>query len=216
MCQVFLITAIFPLLVVTMSLRLEEERVERDDKQGFGELARSQVRQTHGSLMRIRFCLKARVQMCAQIDLLWGTISKREVWLPTLFIFLWQATPSSETAFFYFLTGDPTSTPGIGISPEQLGRVKAGSSVASLLGIWAYRRFLQDVPIKQTLFWCAIASVPIGLTQLLLITHANRALGEPAQCQDLRRSFWLGSCTTQSLLRMVHIRRSLRLLVYIW
>jgi len=151
--QVFLLTSLFPLLVVLMSLQLDERRVDPSERSAFREL------------------------LLSQGQLLWQTIRQRQVWLPTLFIFLWQATPSSETAFFYFLTGDPTTTAGIGISAEQLGRVKAGSSVAALVGIWAYRRFLKDVPIKDTLFWCAIASVPLGMTQLLLITHANRALG---------------------------------------
>ena len=61
---------------------------------------------------------------------LWGAIKQKSVWLPALFIFLWQATPTSDSAFFYFLTED------IGVGPEFLGRVKLGSSIASLLGVW--------------------------------------------------------------------------------
>ena len=33
---------------------------------------------------------------------LWKAVRQRSVFLPTLFIFLWQATPHSESAMFYF------------------------------------------------------------------------------------------------------------------
>lgn len=36
---------------------------------------------------------------------LWGAVSQRNVLLPTLFIFLWQATPQSDSAMFFFTYG---------------------------------------------------------------------------------------------------------------
>ena len=33
---------------------------------------------------------------------LWDTVKQPNVLLPTLFIFLWQATPQSDSAMFYF------------------------------------------------------------------------------------------------------------------
>lgn len=33
---------------------------------------------------------------------LWGAVRQPGVFLPTLFIFLWQATPQSDSAMFYF------------------------------------------------------------------------------------------------------------------
>lgn len=33
---------------------------------------------------------------------LWNAVRQRSVFLPTLFIFLWQATPHSDSAMFYF------------------------------------------------------------------------------------------------------------------
>lgn len=41
-----------------------------------------------------------------QAAALFRAIKQKSVWLPTLFVFLWQATPSSESAFFFFLTND--------------------------------------------------------------------------------------------------------------
>lgn len=36
---------------------------------------------------------------------LWDAVSQRNVFLPTLFIFLWQATPQSDSAMFFFTYG---------------------------------------------------------------------------------------------------------------
>lgn len=33
---------------------------------------------------------------------LWGAVKQPNVLLPTVFIFLWQATPQSDSAMFYF------------------------------------------------------------------------------------------------------------------
>merc|ERR1719149_424836 len=157
--QVFGITALLPLLVALIALQLDEKpivRREGDAGGGGGGALQEFVGNTR-----------------AQGGLLWESVAQRQVWLPALFIFLWQATPSCGDAFFYFITDD------LGIGPEFLGRVKVGTSLASIFGIWCYRTFLQEVPIKVTLKWTAIASVVAGLSQLLLVTHVNRDLGIP-------------------------------------
>jgi hypothetical protein len=49
----------------------------------------------------------------------------------------------------------------IGMTPEYLGRVRLGASIASLVGVWLYQRFLRDVPIHQVLKLTTLASVPV-------------------------------------------------------
>jgi len=147
--QVFGLTAFFPLLVVAMSSQLPEERIAPTERSAFGTMVRSQS------------------------ALLYEAASQRAVWLPALFLFLWQATPACDTAFFYFLTNK------LEIGSEFLGRVRVGTSLASLLGVWAYRRYLTEVPVKSVLKWASIASAPLGLTQLLLVYGLNRDLGIP-------------------------------------
>lgn len=34
---------------------------------------------------------------------LWGAVKQPNIFLPTLFIFLWQATPQSDSAMFFFM-----------------------------------------------------------------------------------------------------------------
>ena len=148
--QVFALTAFFPLLVVATSITLPEKRVE--SSRGSAEF---------------------RTLLRDQTSLLWSAARDRRVWLPALFLCAWQATPSCDTAYFYFLSNELT------IGPEFLGRVRIVTSLASLLGIAVYRRFLSDVPVKKVLFWCSLVSAPLGLTQLLLVYGLNRQLGIP-------------------------------------
>lgn len=108
-----------------------------------------------------------------QIQSLWQAIQEPSLWKPALFLFLWQSTPTSEGAFLYFMTND------LGMGPEFLGRVRLVTAAASLVGVWGYQKFLRTAPIRDILLWTSIASAPLGLVQLLLITHANRELGIP-------------------------------------
>ena len=108
-----------------------------------------------------------------QIVTLWSAVKEPAIWRPALFMFLWQSTPTSDGAFLYFMTND------LGMGPEFLGRVRVVTAVAGLVGVWVYNRFLKTVPIKSVLLWSSILSTPLGLSTLLLITHANRDLGIP-------------------------------------
>lgn len=106
-----------------------------------------------------------------QMVFLWETVKQPTIFLPTLFIFLWQATPRSDTALFYFLTNQ------LGFGPEFLGRVNLVTSVASLVGVGLYNTFLKEVRLQKVFFWTSILGTTIGLTQLLLVTGINRDLG---------------------------------------
>jgi folate/biopterin transporter len=106
-----------------------------------------------------------------QIKQLRQGITQKAIWLPTAFIFIWQATPTSDSALFFFTTNE------LGFQPEFLGRVRLVTSVASLVGIWVYQRFLKSVPFRVILGWTTVLASLLGLTTLLLVTHANRALG---------------------------------------
>jgi hypothetical protein len=52
-------------------------------------------------------------------------------------------------------------------------------AVSSLFGVWLYNQYLKTKPIKDILFWSSIISTPLGLLNLLLISHTNRDLGIP-------------------------------------
>jgi folate/biopterin transporter len=144
--SVFSLTALFPLIASAMAIFIREERVN-----GESGTPSASVKQ--------------------QIGQLWQAITQKSILLPTAFIFLWQATPSADSAFFYFTTNE------LGFEPEFLGRVRLVTSLASLLGVWVYQRFLKSLSFPVILGWSTVISTLLGMTTLLLVTHANRSLG---------------------------------------
>ncbi len=141
---VFGITAIFPLLVSLVAWWITEERTEH--------------RQDWATVR-------------GQIGQLKAAITQKSIWLPTAFVFLWQATPTADAAFFFFSTNE------LGFQPEFLGRVRLVTSLASLVGIWLFQRFLRAVPFRVIFGWTMVISAVLGMTTLLLVTHTNRAIG---------------------------------------
>mmetsp|Transcript_1504 Transcript_1504/g.3248 ORF Transcript_1504/g.3248 Transcript_1504/m.3248 type:complete len:592 (-) Transcript_1504:311-2086(-) len=156
--DVFSITAVLPLLVAGIALLIDEEPTAGPARDGAPAPGEDR---------------DAPTKFTQQTDALWSAIKEPTVWKPALFMFLWQATPSSGGAFFYFMTND------LNMGPEFLGRAGLVSSAASLLGIWCYQKYLCNVAIKDILIWGSVLSIPLGLSDLLLISHANRALGIP-------------------------------------
>ncbi|MEO0803066.1 MAG: folate/biopterin family MFS transporter [Cyanobacteria bacterium J06642_2] len=106
-----------------------------------------------------------------QLRALRKAIAQPSIFLPAGFMFCWQATPSTDSAFFFFVTND------LGFGPEFLGRVRLLTSIASLLGIFIFQRWLRAVPLRKILFWMTLISFVLGLTSLILVLHLNRAWG---------------------------------------
>jgi folate/biopterin transporter len=141
---VFEITAVFPLIVSVVAWLISESRVT--------EKPNWEV-------------------VWQQLGQLKQAVSQKSIWMPTAFLFLWQATPTTESAFFFFTTNE------LGFDPEFLGRVRLVTSLAALVGVWLFQRFLKNLPYRVIFGWSTVISTVIGLSTLLLVTHANRALG---------------------------------------
>lgn len=144
--MVFSITAIFPLIVAAVAWLITEEKLNTT---------------TDNNIPPVKI----------QITQLWQAITQKTILAPVIFIFVWQATPSADSAFFFFSTNE------LHFSPEFLGRVRFVTSLASLLGIWIYQRFLKNLSFRVILGWSTVISSLLGMTTLLLVTHTNRALG---------------------------------------
>lgn len=155
--DVFTITAFLPLVVASIALLINETPVQ-DDSIALIDGDQSDIESD-------------KIQ--SQIQSLWEAIKQPSIYKPALFLFLWQSTPTSDGAFLYFMTDE------LGFGPEFLGRVRLFSAIASLFGVFLYNQYLKTKPIKDILFWSSIISTPLGLSSLLLISHANRSLGIP-------------------------------------
>lgn len=162
---VFIVTAIFPLLITLSSLFINERPVIHD---AMNKDTGTMHNDANG--------------LWSQLTTLFRTVATPSIYLPVLFVFLWQATPSPDSAMFYFYTNE------LGFPPEFLGKLRLFSSVASLGGVLLYRSFLKDIPLQQILFWTALASAPLGLSQVILTNHWNLAWGVPNEVFTLTDS----------------------------
>jgi folate/biopterin transporter len=106
-----------------------------------------------------------------QLAQLRKAFTSKRILLPAAFIFLWQATPTADSAFFFFTTNE------LHFNPEFLGKVQLISSIAGLFGVWLFQRFLRNVPMRRIFLWTTLISTLLGLTSLLLVTHLNREWG---------------------------------------
>jgi folate/biopterin transporter len=146
---VFAVTALFPLLVSGAAFAISEQPVI---------LANADLS-------------KSEIPAPSQISQVWQALQQKSIWLPLLFLFLWQCTPTGESSFFYFATNE------LGFTPEFLGRLRLVTSLAALIGVWIFQRYLKAVPFRTIFGWTTVISALLGLTTLLLVTHTNRALG---------------------------------------
>ncbi|KAL8481749.1 hypothetical protein ACS0TY_028046 [Phlomoides rotata] len=152
---VFGLTALLPLITSAVAVLVKEQRAVGSarghnilsDSTGFLESSKNTVTQ------------------------LWVAVKRPNVFLPTLFIFLWQATPQSDSAMFFFTTNK------LGFTPEFLGRVKLVTSVASLLGVGLYNGFLKSVRLRKIFLFTTVIGSTLGMTQVLLVTGLNRQFG---------------------------------------
>ncbi|KAL3936601.1 MAG: hypothetical protein SGBAC_008117 [Bacillariaceae sp.] len=185
--DVFRITAVLPFVVASIAFLIDEKPIVVDSSSSSGSSSSTTTTMTideeTGAVIVSESSSSASTSTSAsastslsiqsQIDSLWQAIKQPSIYKPALFIFLWQSTPTSDGAFLFFMTED------LGFGPEFLGRVRLVCAVASLLGVWVYNSYLKTTPIKDILLWSSILSTPLGLSSLLLITHANRSLGIP-------------------------------------
>ena len=156
--QIFMLTSLFPLITCFTSLYLEEIRTEPVGKSVITE-----------------FAANVRVQLLQ----LKNTLLKPEIYLPVFFVFLWQSTPSPDSAMFFYTTNI------LGFQPEFMGKVRLFSSIASLAGVSLFRWKLKNYSTKNVIFWATIASALLGLSPVMLVTHFNREIGVPDQLFSL-------------------------------
>jgi folate/biopterin transporter len=147
---VFLITASFPLIVSGVAWLISESPVSKEPNDS-----------NNSDTLTVK----------QQLKQLREAVTHKAIWLPTAFVFIWQSTPTADSAFFFFSTNE------LHFQPEFLGRVRLVTSIASLVGIWIFQRFLKSLPFRVIFGWSTVISAVLGMTMLLLVTHANRTIG---------------------------------------
>lgn len=123
---VFLGTALFPLLTAAVAPLVRDSALPAASPSS-GSSGGSGGGIAPGALLGVK----------DQALRLWAVARQRAVWAPALFIFLWQATPSAESAFFFY------TTDVLHFEPEFYGRVRLATSLAMLSGVAVYNTKLK-------------------------------------------------------------------------
>jgi len=126
---------------------------------------------------------------------LYKTVMLPDIFYPTMFIFLLNATPSTGSAWFYFYSSKPPL--GLGFSSEFLGTVNVVGSVCNLAAVLLFQTFLKKTAFRPLLIWGTLISTALGLSNLLLVFHVNRRWSIPDEV------FCVGESGVQSVVGWV-------------
>lgn len=144
---VFALTAIFPSFTAVAAAAIPEARVGVSTTNPAGSAAKQRS-----------------VMISQHLRGLVTALQHPAIYLPTVFVFSWQATPSIENVMTYF------QTDALGFTTETLGRIRLVGALASLAGVGLYNYALRATPLRRIFLWTGILGAALGLTQLILIT----------------------------------------------
>ena len=146
---IFGLTALFPLITAFVGLYIKDDKVFENNPSIY---------------------INKYVE---QFNLIKNSFKNKKILYPLLFMFLWQATPSSGNSLFYFETNV------LNFNPEFFGRLSLVSSVSSVVGIYVYNNYLKDISYKKYFKYITIYGFLFSLTPLILVSRTNELLGLP-------------------------------------
>lgn len=108
--------------------------------------------------------------------IVWDVMAEPYLWKPMIFVFINAAVPGSSDAFVNFMLL-PTNQKGLGITLGEYTWLLAIGQVASILGAWLYQRYFTTVNWRCLFYTVMIASIPLAMTQFIVIFRWHEALG---------------------------------------
>ena len=169
--QVFLIASCLPFMVAVMSNLLPEKKMSQEERIRLQQQQETED-ETEGLVLESNKKKNAKFNADTYSKIK-AFVSQPTIYKPIGFLLLFLITPSAGSVMFYFYTNE------LGFAPEFMGQLRLANSCASVLGIYIFNKYLRNVPFKKILFWSSIICFVLGLTQILLVTRANVALGIP-------------------------------------
>lgn len=147
MPTVFKIQALLPLLLAALATFCFDEPVNAN---------KSSINAGCSSLRRVQ------VALC-----------DKRLWKPALFVCVFAATPSSGTAWFYYLVNVLHFTPNV------MGALSCLRHAAMLGGALAYRRWFRACSFRPFFSTIVVLSALLSLTPLILVEGINASWGIP-------------------------------------
>lgn len=175
---VFLITSIFPLLIIISSLLLDESKYASNSNINAENeviieksVSSNKVYGTINSIKDNETITKSVPSFSEQLTLFWSFLKKEQIYKPVIFIFLFMIPPSYSDPLFYFYTNE------LQFSPTIMGRLKLIYGISSLSGIWLYNAYLKSVNFKKIMWGTTILSMFFNLLSICLVKRVNLYFG---------------------------------------
>eukprot|EP00192_Tetraselmis_astigmatica_P008973 CAMPEP_0117668706 /NCGR_PEP_ID=MMETSP0804-20121206/11702_1 /TAXON_ID=1074897 /ORGANISM="Tetraselmis astigmatica, Strain CCMP880" /LENGTH=686 /DNA_ID=CAMNT_0005476635 /DNA_START=38 /DNA_END=2099 /DNA_ORIENTATION=+ len=166
------------------------ELFQDPEKQGVAGDLSSAALPTPDSEEQVRIRRRPRTRMQKILRAMKSSLKQPRVLHPVLFVCLFMATPQTANAMFYFYT-------------KKLASAQFSSRVADVLSALVYAKFFKTVGIRTLFFWAPIMAALLGMTQLILVTGANAALGIPDQWLVLGDTIFIETITRTAMLHLM-------------
>ena len=111
-----------------------------------------------------------------KLEAVWEVMAEPYLWKPMLFVFVNASTPGSADAFVNFMLL-PISQKGLGITLGEYTWLLAIGQVASIFGAWLYQHYFSTFPWRALFYSVMLLSVPLALTQFVVIFRWHEAWG---------------------------------------
>lgn len=96
---------------------------------------------------------------------------QKYVMIPLAFIIIFKATPSYYDAFFYFITNE------LKFSASDLGKISFCSTIAILIAIGIYKKYLKDHNFKAMITIGTVVSFFVSFLCYILVLRINLKIG---------------------------------------
>lgn len=176
--KVFLITAMFPIMIVISAILLKEIKVSerhientgnsgaiRENNSSYGAIAEERERRSVVS--------HAKTDLSSQISLFWSFLKLGAIYKPVIFIFLYMMTPSYGDPLFFFYTNV------LKFSPMVMGRLRLIYGIATVAGILIYNKYLKNVSFKKIIWSTTILSMIFNMLSIVVVSRFNLKIGIP-------------------------------------
>lgn len=173
---IFIITTIFPILILIAACTLKEKKVNILKQKKNSNITKEKLTQIYKNLNISPLeekTITKNITLKGQFILLKEMIKQPNFCKTALYTLIYSITPGYSTVLFFFYTND------LKFSPIQMGNVKMIYGISVIIGMVIFRLFLQKVKFKKVMMISICLDILFNLNMILLIKHINRSLNIP-------------------------------------
>lgn len=174
--KVFLITSVFPLMIVISAFLLKEDKYDAKEEpqytfQPFQDPIDNESTDKDYATIPKGKQSNQSLHLRNQIQLFWSIVTKKEIYHPVIFILLYMMPPNYTDPLFYFYTNK------LSFSSVIMGRLKVVYGISTLFGVWLYNAHLKSINFKRILYGSTLLSMTFNLFIIVLVLRINLLIG---------------------------------------